>query len=82
MKKWLDKTIEIYDGNWCSHYICPLGNIVLVIGMIISAVGLLIPVIQMALHQTPSLPLPVGLSIGGLIIYFIGSSMGRNVDGN
>ena len=80
-KKWLDKTIEIYDGNWCSHYVCPLGNIILVIGMVISAVGILIPTIQTALHQKPSLDLSIGVSLGGLVIYFIGSFMGRDVDG-
>lgn len=31
--KLFEKTIEIYDGNWCSHYICPFGSVLVGIGV-------------------------------------------------
>jgi len=28
MMKFFDKTVEIYDGYWSYHFICPLGAII------------------------------------------------------
>jgi len=30
--KLFEKTIEIYDGNWCSHFVCPFGAVLAGIG--------------------------------------------------
>lgn len=39
--KAFEKTIEIYDGNWCSHFICPFGSVLVGIGVFLFPVTLL-----------------------------------------
>jgi hypothetical protein len=61
MKKLLTKTIEIYDGNWSSHYVSP-------IGFIISGLG----VISMFL-----IPFLEWYAIVGMLLFFVGSFIGK-----
>jgi len=75
--KAFEKTIEIYDGNWCSHWVCPIGMVILTIGQLVSVSGF----VTLFVRDNPSLPLFLGLTLGGLAIFFIGSCIGKEPKG-
>ena len=65
------KTIEIYDGNWSSHYICPFGAVLCCIAVIFCFI--LQPIfmykqVDAWLHQ------PI---IYGALLFIIGSFIGK-----
>ena len=67
------KTIEVYDGNWSSHYICPFGAALCYIAVILCFV--LQPIfiykqIDVLLHQ------PI---LYGALLFVIGSFVGKTV---
>ncbi len=67
-KKWLTKSIEVYDGNWSSHYICPLGNIICIVAIVAFFSSLISAAFK------PEITL-VGLIITG-VLFTIGSLIG------
>lgn len=64
MKKLLRKSIEIYDENWSSHYVSP-------IGFVISWCGII---------STFLIPFLEWYAVLGTILFFIGSYIGVKND--
>jgi hypothetical protein len=63
------KTIEIYDGNFTSHYICPVGAAIVAISIILGFGLPLFDFIGCGLKNPGLLSLP---------LFFVGSFIGND----
>ena len=71
IRKLLTKTIEIYDGTYSEHYICPLGFVLLIPTMIYPFVFMILCGLDYLSFNT----VLIGLGVA-VILYFIFQLMG------
>jgi len=63
------KTIEIYDGNFSSHYICPIGAVIVTISILLGFGLPLFDYLGCGWENPSFLSLP---------LFFIGSLIGKD----